>query len=44
MEGYPRLLEEYDPYDYTGPIRLFEKAGFAETARQEGTAIMRKEL
>ena len=44
VEGYPRLLEEYDPYDYTGPIHLFEKAGFEETARQEGVAVMRKEL
>lgn len=44
VEGYPRLLEEYDPYDYTGPIHLFEKAGFEEMARQEGVAVMRKEL
>ncbi|MNL74954.1 hypothetical protein D3C87_2006730 [compost metagenome] len=30
--------------EYSGPLRLYEKAGFAEFARLDGRVGMRKEL
>ncbi|MDD4402174.1 MAG: GNAT family N-acetyltransferase [Desulfitobacteriaceae bacterium] len=44
VEGYPRLHDKLDPFDYTGPTRLYEKAGFIMIAQQEKVVIMRKEL
>ena len=44
IESYPRLHKKIETYDYTGPIRLYEKEGFVKMAEQESTLIMRKEL
>jgi len=44
VEGYPRLHEERDPFDFTGPTHLYEKAGFVKAAEQAGVVVMRKEL
>jgi len=44
VEGYPRLHDKLDPFDYTGPARLYEKAGFSKIAQQGSIVIMRKKL
>lgn len=44
VEAYPRLRDNRDIFDYNGPVRLYEKAGFTEFARQDNIIIMRKEL
>lgn len=44
VEGYAKIYEERNNYDYQGPVRLYEKAGFSEVARQDGQIIMRKVL
>ena len=42
VEGYARVQKERVYYDYNGPIRLFEKAGFIEAARRDDIVVMRK--
>lgn len=44
IEGYPKLNEKGDAFNYTGPVRLYEKLGFAEVQRFEDRALMRKAL
>jgi len=44
VEGYPRLHESYEPFDYTGPIHLYEKEGFDKVAENEKVVVMRKHL
>ena len=44
VEGFPRLLSERDNWDFTGPVRLYEKAGFTSIKRQDGSIFMRREL
>ncbi len=44
VEGYAKILEAQDEYDFTGPIHLYEKAGFSQIIEQNGIAIMRKLL
>lgn len=44
VEGYARVSEERNDYDYQGPIRLYQKAGFTEVARENGQVIMRRVL
>ena len=44
VEGYAKLSENRDDYDFQGPIQLYRKAGFVEVARENGQAIMRKIL
>lgn len=44
VEGYARQPEKPDPYDFTGPIRLYDKAGFTKIAQWENLVVMRKEL
>lgn len=44
VEGYPRLQDKLDLFDYTGPTRLYEKAGFSKIAQQGNVVVMRKEL
>ncbi len=44
VEGYAKLNNELTNYDYNGPIRLYEKAGFSEVARQDKQIVMRKIL
>ena len=53
VEGYPRLLQDHEPFDYTGPQRLYEMFGFTTVAScraaddgiwGQGCTIMRKQL
>lgn len=44
VEAYPRVLKERDPWDFTGPLRMYEKAGFVKVSPQGDAMIMRKEL
>lgn len=44
VEGYPRLSDQRNDYDFEGPYRLYQKAGFMEVARENGRAVMRKVL
>jgi GNAT superfamily N-acetyltransferase len=44
VEGYPRIQKDREPYDFNGPLRLFDKAGFVETARQGDVIVMSKDL
>jgi len=41
VEGYAKIQENDPLYDFTGPIHLYERAGFSEAARVGGTAVMR---
>ncbi len=43
VEGYPRLkYNEHEPFGYNGPLRLYQKCGFTESAQKENIVIMRK--
>ncbi len=42
VEGYAKLTGSV--FDYQGSVRLYQKAEFAEVARKDGIAIMRKML
>ncbi len=44
VEGFPVVRDERFEWDCTGPLRLYEKAGFIKVAEQENTMVMRKEL
>ncbi len=44
VEGYAKVSDKRDDFDYQGPVRLYQKAGFVEVARENGQAIMRKLL
>ena len=44
VESYGEVQNERVSWDFHGPIRLYEKAGFAEVARCDGRVVMRKEL
>ena len=44
VEGYAQIKDQRDEFDFTGPVRLFDKAGFTEVARGDGQIIMRKML
>jgi GNAT superfamily N-acetyltransferase len=44
VEGFPFVRAERYEWDCTGPIRLYEKVGFAKVAEQDGFVVMRKEL
>ncbi len=44
VEGYAILSDQRNEFDYQGPIRLWQKAGFAEVARENGQVVMRKVL
>lgn len=44
VEGYAKIYEGRNDFDYPGPIRLYQKAGFEEVARENGQVIMRKML
>ena len=43
VEGYAKVQKYRVDYDYHGPIRLYEKAGFVEVLRLDGVVVMRKE-
>ena len=42
--SYPIEYAKRYEWDYTGPVRLYEKAGFVRTQSCEGYTVMRKEL
>ena len=44
VEGYANLSAEHNDFVYQGPVRLYQKAGFEEVAREQGQAVMRKVL
>ena len=44
VEGYAKLSDERNDFDYQGPVRLYQKAGFVEAARENGQVVMRKTL
>lgn len=44
VEAYPVERDETHPLDFTGPVHLYEKAGFARVERAGRTLIMRKAL
>lgn len=44
VEGYARILESRDDFDFRGPVHLFQKSRFEEVARVDGQAIMRRML
>lgn len=44
VEGYAMLSDERNNFDYQGPVRLYQKAGFVEAARENGQVVMRKTL
>ena len=44
VEGFPRKRGERYEWDFTGPIRLYEKVGFIKAAEQDRFVVMRKEL
>ena len=44
VEGFPQIHTERFEWDYTGPVSLFEKAGFTAITKQDGSIIMRKEI
>lgn len=44
VEGYAKILDKRNDFDYHGPMRLYEKAGFTEVAGKDGQVVMRKML
>ena len=44
VEGYAKVSDKRDDFDYQGPVRLYQKAGFVEVSRENGQAVMRKLL
>lgn len=44
VEGYPKIYEGHNIFDFCGPIKLYHKSGFQEVARENGQIIMRKVL
>ena len=44
VEGYAKVSDKRDDFDYQGPVRLYQKAGFVEVARENGQVVMRKVL
>ncbi len=43
-EGYPIVRDSREPLDFTGPVRLYEKAGFRPVERRGRMLVMRKTL
>ena len=44
VEGYAKLSDKQNEFDYQGPLHLYQKAGFVEVMRKDGQVVMRKEL
>lgn len=44
VEVYPVVHDAYEPLDFTGPIRLYEKAGFVRVSREGKMLVMQKKL
>ncbi|MHB1454960.1 MAG: GNAT family N-acetyltransferase [Saccharofermentanales bacterium] len=44
VEGFPVIRDERYEWVCTGPVRLYEKAGFEKVTEADGRLVMRKEL
>ena len=44
VEGYAKLSESRDDFDFQGPVQLYKKSGFVEVAKENGQVVMRKVL
>ena len=44
VEGYPKISEKCNTFDYQGSVLLYQKNGFVEVARDNETIVMRKVL
>ena len=44
VEGYAILSDKRNDFDYQGPMRLYQKAGFVEVMREKEQVVMRKML
>ncbi len=44
VEGFPIVHGERNKWDFQGPVRLYEKAGFVKVAEQGKNTVMRREL
>lgn len=44
VEGYARLSDQRNDFDFQGPYHIYQKAGFIEVAREKEQAVMRKVL
>ena len=44
VESYPVIHNTFEPYDFTGPVHIYEKAGFVRIARQGNVLVMQKNL
>ena len=44
VEGYANISDKRNDFDFQGPLRLYQKAGFVEVAREKGQVVMRKVL
>lgn len=44
VTAFPQAHEAREKWDYTGPIRLYEKAGFVRADGPDGRLVMRREL
>lgn len=43
-EVYPVMRDTYTALDFTGPVHLYEKAGFVLVSRQGNACVMQKNL
>ena len=44
VEAYPVLRERREPLDFTGPVGMYEKAGFVRVDRRGDTLVMQKKM
>jgi len=42
--SFPKIRTERFEWDFQGPVRLYEKAGFSKVSEKDGKVVMRKEL
>ena len=44
VEAFPVIRKERYEWDFSGPLRLYEKAGFFKVSEKNGRITMHKEL
>ncbi len=44
VEGFPQVHGKRYEWDFSGPVRLYGKAGFIKVSANDGSVVMRKEL
>lgn len=44
VTGFPKLRSDRFEWDFSGPLRLYEKAGFRKTEQKDDTIVMKKSL